>query len=358
MTNLWSRENRKGLALYVDLFEDVPNEYEEQFKKWNQRLQHSNWKHTFLDLKNDAFKAQTVADDFERRGNEYFLRKEFHKAMELYNQALCFVLFNSSQMGLLYGKRGFCFFNLNMYAESMADAELALSTNLPLQMVPKLEECRANSEQLMLLPRRAPIIPKLSFDADTTFPCMTNVLEIHQNDGLESYIVAKTDIEIGQIVLMEAAFTSIAVGFDTAVCFTCLKTCRNLIPCMSCTEAMFCNLECMQRNKVHEISCGEAYHRMPSYIKFVIQSILEAIVSFESIDDLIKFVKDSLTQKDIEIETNTRILNYGLFFGLKSSTKPLPIQVRIIYISIDLPKILNTFFFSRFSSFTRLTQHL
>lgn len=66
---------------------------------------------------------------------------------------------------------------------------------------------------------------------------------------------------------------------------------------------------------------------MPSYIKLVVQSILEAITAFTSVDDLMKFVKATVSGKDIEMETNPRIDNYALFFGLKSSSKPLPLQL-------------------------------
>lgn len=214
-----------------------------------------------------------------------------------------------------------------MYVECMGDMELALQTDFPVAWMEKMNEYQANCMKKMATAiQRTPITPKLSFTADSTFPCIANVIGIRQG-GLESYIVAKTDIDVGQIVLCEKAFVSIAVGYDTAFCITCKKMCKNLFPCAYCVDAMFCSVECMQLNEVHHMTCGDAYNRMPSYIKLVVQSILEAITSFSTIHDLMTFVKSIVARRDHDIKYNEKIANYGLFIGLKMSSKPPPIQL-------------------------------
>lgn len=326
MVNLWYRENRKGPAIYVDLFEDVETEYEEEFKEWDQQLNSSNWPHRFLHFENDAVKNETVARMFDSQGNVYFQRNEFHQAMEMYNQALCFARSNSSRLGILFMKRGFCFFRLGMYVECMEDMELALQTDFPIAWMDKLNEYQANCmKQMSTAIQRAPIALSLSFPADRTFPCIANVISIRQ--GLEPYIVATTDIDVGQIILIEKAFASIAVGYDTAFCITCKKMCKNLFPCAYCVDVMFCSMKCQELNEVHCLTCGDTYNRMPSYIKLVVQSILEAITAFSTIDDLMTFVKSVVARKDHDIRINEKISNYGLFIGLKMSSKPPPIQL-------------------------------
>lgn len=47
---------------------------------------------------------------------------------------------------------------------------------------------------------RKSIVPKLSINADHNFPSLSNVLEINESDAFQSKIVAKTDIDDGQIV--------------------------------------------------------------------------------------------------------------------------------------------------------------
>lgn len=132
MSNLWSKENRKGPPLYEDLFDDISSEYKKSFKEWDQELKNpSEWKHKFLNHQIEAVKSESVANMFDNHGNVYFQRKEYHKAMEMYNQGLCFAPFNSSKMGTMYAKRGFCFFHMQMYAECKEDMELALSTDFP-----------------------------------------------------------------------------------------------------------------------------------------------------------------------------------------------------------------------------------
>lgn len=328
MTNLWSREKRKGNRLYVDLFDGYDGE------EWDSRLQNSTWKHKFLHFQHDAVKSETTAKVFGDQVDGFFRRNQYRQAIEMCNQAMCFTQSQTVQMGILYAKRGFNFFHMEKYMECFTDLLLALdetsfSDESLVLWNEVFEAYKSKCMTIILTPRRhirTPITPELSFDADNTFPCMANVLEI-RNDAVEPYIVAKADIDVGQTVLVEKSFTAIAVGYDRAYCFTCLKTCKNFIPCLTCTDVMFCSKECKESNEIHEIySCGEPFNRMPIHRKFIIQSILEAISMFLTPNDLIKFVEATLSRKDIDMETNDKIRNYGLFIRLKTSSTPVPIQ--------------------------------
>lgn len=325
MTNLWFRENRKGIALYTNLFEHVLDD--DQFTQWDQELNQSQWPHRFLIFDREAAKNDLTSTKFSKEGDFFFQQKEWRKAMELYNRSLCFAQTDQKKMSTLYTKRGVCFFNMEMYKSSLVDIELALSTDQTIEVAAMLHEYRNKCTQLIRGKiKRRPTIPALSFVADEKFPCMANVLEFKndpENPTRSSYFVAKTDINIDQVVLSEEAFTSIAVGYDRMFCFTCLATCKNFVPCMKCTDVMFCDVDCMNRDKIHQITCGAVYHRMPSYIKFVIQSILVAITSFPTIDDLMKFVKATVSRQNpnMEARTDSKVSNYLVFLSLPQSSK-------------------------------------
>lgn len=350
MSNLWTKENRKRIKLlYVNLFEDISED--DQLKQWNHELKNSNWKHRFLDSKKEAKKDELTSKEFNDEGDMLFQAKEWRKAMEFYDRSLCFAPVDSKRMSILFAKRGFCFFNMQMYNDSLIDIEFALGMDHPPEIAAKLYEFRDNSIQMISIKsQRLSIVPSLSFEADDEIPCMANVLELKTD--MESvipkpYFVAKTDIKIGQIVLSEEAFTSIAVGYDRMYCFTCLATVKSFIPCTHCTDVMFCDDDCKERSIVHKMSCGEAYHRMPSYIKFVVQSILKAIASFATINDLMNFVNANNSRKplDSNITTTSQASNYALFFSLPRSSQELPLLlIYKVYTTLLAMKFIKTSF--------------
>lgn len=326
MSELWFRENRKGPAVYVDLFRDISDHKE--FEDWDKKNNDSSWKKCFLHWKLIAKKNNVTAQDYYGSGNIHFRLEEWRKAMEMFNLALHFVEPNAPLKAELYGKRGFCFFNMNMHRECLTDMDLSLACgNLSAEtavMVSKHRtKCLINVERGTFY---KPYNPSIDFDQHDKFPCMANILQIEKVDECESptNIIAKSNIEMGKIVLIEEAFSAIAVGYNTSYCFTCLNTVKNFIPCPNCSDVMFCSDSCMNRSDIHNLSCGATYHRMPSYIKFVLQTIFEAITSFSSIDDLAMFVKCTLNGQNINVSSNPKSMNYALFFGLPKSSNDLP----------------------------------
>ncbi|XP_031617133.1 uncharacterized protein LOC116337000 [Contarinia nasturtii] len=325
MSNLWTKEHRKGFPLYVDLFEDLPLIYEKEFTKWNKQLDESQWKHVFLGNEYEPVKSNETAHQLNVIAIESFQFKDFRKSYELFNQALRFIDKKSPQMGVIFLKRAQCFFNMNMYEQCSADAYLARESNFPNNFLSDLDEYHNNCFEFIKQNERKAQTIKLSIDADKEYPCMANVVKIIKNDIHGMEVVATSDIDIGQTILVEEAFTSISNSFDTTTCFTCQKTCANFIPCERCVDVMFCSIECMGGSEIHKISCGEVYHRMPSYTKFVLQSILKAVVTFPSIDLLIKFVKAKILMQTVDMVMDAKMKNYELFFELTTSNQELPI---------------------------------
>lgn len=324
MSILWKKENS---TTYVDIFDKIPRNLLDQFKEWDQR---SDWKHRFLETTSVPIKSNLIASEFNNKGNECYYRGEWRKAIEFYNRGMCFAQTNSAHFNVMRTKRGFCFSNMSMFKEGIDAIDCLLSTKYLPQWRRKLQRER---KKWIALERETednnqnqPIVPQLSFEADDTTPCLANVLEIKEDNESRSYVVAKCDIDVGQVVLVEESFTSVANGYDRAYCFTCLSTGNDLIPCQQCTDVMFCNDDCMKRNKIHELSCGDDYHRMPIEIKFVIQSILEAITLFPSINRLIEFVEapGAYLPKTTDYMNEAKIYDYGLFLCLLPSTSTPP----------------------------------
>lgn len=346
MANVWLKEHRKGCPLYVDLFEDLSLSYEQKFEEWNNQLNNqSHWKRIFLNQEYAPIKSEQTAHKLNVIATEYFQYKEFRKAFEFYNQALCFSDSQSPSMGHLYLKRAHCFLNMQRYDQCLIDYNFARQSNFPHNMLSSLDEYRDNCLKLLAQIDRKPRTVKLSIDANSDYPCMVNSIKIVKNDFYGVEVVATSDIGIGETVLVEEAFTSISNSYDTMTCFTCQITCANFIPCANCTDVMFCSVTCMKRNDIHKISCGEVYHRMPSYVKFILHSILQAIVSFPSLDLLMKFVKAKVTTQPHNMALDAKMKNYEIFFGLTGSHQDLPILlIHQVYTTLmKMPFILTTF---------------
>lgn len=317
-SRLWSKPGKQHSTMYPELFDNVSPELQMEFIRWDEQLYHSEWKHQFLHYRNNPIKCELTSTRFGNMGNEYFEQREWRKAMEMYNQAMCFARNDSTYFGVLFAKRGFCFTNMKMYDAGIADIDMALSKQLSSEWV---AECRQITEILKEQSKPyEPLMPKLSFGCDTNYPAMANVLELKSDANKRAYIVANVDIDVGKTILLEESFIAITNGHDKTCCATCLNEIRNFIPCFMCTDAVFCSPNCYHKNHIHRMWCGESFHRMPTPVKFVVQSILQAISIFPTIDFLMQFVQVHITSPNavaaaakFKVPLDAKMQNYGLF---------------------------------------------
>lgn len=266
-------------------------------------------KHRFLGKEFEPRKSKQVSTDLRGLGNEQFKKKCWRKAMEFYNESLRFAEEGSENISLAYANRSACFLHLQKYEKCFKDIDLAKTTNYPKRLTHKLEQRETLCvEQMEKAPEnQEDIEPKLSFDSDINFPCMANVLEIRRNAQFGRHIVAKCDIDVGQTVLVEEPYAACFDSNDRTLCFTCMKPTMNFIPCPKCTDAMFCDENCMQSNDNHKIGCGAAYNRLPG-INLVVDTIITALNTFSSVEDLMEFVERKLITSKNRLTSNHTIL--------------------------------------------------
>lgn len=309
--NLWRREPR--FDIFVDLLDpSLPYDY-----VYNQYIEMA--KHRFNGMVYAPVKSDKISTDLRVAGNNKFKVNNWRSAMEYYNRSLLFAVTDSENLSLTYANRSACFFHMQKYNHCLKDIELAREHNYPKRLMQKLDEreieCvkyldekNGNSEDIEE--------PKLSFQADEMFPCMANVLEIKTNQRFGRHIVTKCDIDVGQTVLVEEGFITVFNANDRTLCRTCLKHIQNFIPCRGCTDTMFCDESCMERNDVHRIACGSALYRIPGNVQSHAESILVAIGIFKSVEHLMEFVENQLTSSKTELPRNCSShaqMQYALF---------------------------------------------
>lgn len=157
----------------------------------------------------------------------------------------------------------------------------------------------------------------LSFDANEQFPCLANVLEIQCGADHNKHIVATQDIDVGQIVIVEDMYVQSIHSEKESFCKTCLKSAMNFIPCLNCSDVMFCDEKCMAADKIHEMTCNTLRGQKFGFIR-IVESVLIAVIAFPNAGTLMDFVERSLASRDLyapECDTEAQH-KYRLFLKL------------------------------------------
>lgn len=286
MENLWNKEEYQSRSVYVDLFADFLDETPTNQPKES----------TELDL---CQKNNQRSTELRNAGNEIFLSGNAFDAIRYYSQSLCYAI-DSENIPLAYVNRSACFFRLKMHDKAFRDLELAKKANLPDRMRSKVEKLEKECQKVTdSIEKRANYLPKLSYEADKNYKCMANVLEIVQNDVFGRHIVAKCDIPVGKIVLLEECFVACTKsGHD--MCYTCYRQMDNFIPCPNCPDVLFCSTECSERKMIHRLECSKMSLTNDIKTKLTVDAILVAIETFSGVDNLMNFVDKVLCDDDLD----------------------------------------------------------
>lgn len=310
---LWKKESNGD---FTDLLADKSKI--SGYDEWNRKLKAANWKNHFLNEFIEPRKSNVTSERYRTEGNMFYKSHRLMEAMELYTQSLCFAEPGTTNVSLAYANRAACFFELKMYDKCLVDIDLAAKASYPY-----MENLMARKERCLKAKTSADqpleFHPKLSFEPNEQFPCMANVLDVQQNAEFGRYIVAKCDIDVGQTVLVEESFVSVAMCNDRIQCNTCLQTMNNFIPCTNCTDMMFCDEKCRQQNDIHRQFCDENINRMPSTVKYIAKSVLIAIIAFPDVNELMNLVSDILSKRGKEKPPAANDLQskYKLFLNLQ-----------------------------------------
>lgn len=141
-------------------------------------------------------------------------------------------------------------------------------------------------------PSNGLVAPELDFDADENFPGLSTVVQMECNDKFGRNFVAKSDIDVGKVVMVEEAFVSASdPKSKTNSCEACFKHMRNFIACPKCNGALFCDEICAD-DFTHVFRCGRGRKDDNFWVEFTLRSVLHAMTIFdEGIDDLRNFVE-------------------------------------------------------------------
>ncbi|CAG9832959.1 unnamed protein product [Diabrotica balteata] len=207
-------------------------------------------------------KCDKVSVNLREQGNQKFKGKLLQEALELYTQSLANAEENSENFSKALANRSAVLFELELYEECLKDIEKSLENNYPKDLQPKLIKRKNNALSQVqsekgrtLYFKPAPDLPTAS--KSPSIACATNLLEIQSTPTQGRHVVAKENIEIGDILAVEKPFCHILASEFYSHCHECLRLSYNLLPCSNCTQVFYCSSKCQKEaQKYHKYECN------------------------------------------------------------------------------------------------------
>lgn len=307
-------------ANYIDIFAIARKNLGQCFNEWDDYINlHVNQ----LQTDGTFNKCNQIAKQLLEDGQSHYSQGNYRAAMEQYNKCICFAEMGTKLKSLAYGKRSACFMRMKLYSMALIDIQLALKfkhtgrTLLKLQV--QLIECQKQLKSPIDLTKISVVAPQSSYPLDKNFPCMANVLEIVESKEFGRHIIAKCDIDVGQVVIVTDVFATAATSNTTTTCRICTKTEQNFIACADCSNTMFCRGNCTDQIGIHWLECGTMFYKIDTKLKLPIQTLLIAIDMFPSINHLMEFVSRRVNNANgcgVPKAANDVKSKYGLFLTL------------------------------------------
>ncbi|XP_055301220.1 SET and MYND domain-containing protein DDB_G0273591-like [Sitodiplosis mosellana] len=318
---LWKKESIGKDARLVDFLD-------------SERTHHKHIFSLFDDIsesKKVLEKSGKLSTHYRKKAMSQLESKNWHEAIELLNEALCFAENDSQDVGGAYAERSTCFFNLHMYDHCLTDIKLARSSKCPQVVQAKLSKLRESCKKMLKISPNTEaeddFKPTLSFDASEQCPFVANVVKIEGKEKMGRCITATRDIDVGQAIMVEEGFVW-STTENYRRCCVCLETTNPLVPCKNCTDSLMCFGKC-EKNQLHEIECnmglptvnGKEVNGKEVNFQLVVRSILMALKTIPNLNELIRFVERIVSAEDNEPinSASTPLSRYAVFLenGLK-----------------------------------------
>lgn len=310
-------------TLYQQIFDEILDELQANgimalvfcsFAKLNTVNEKSNYVDEMLaqyfrnpDIQLRKTKSNEKSMELRNSGNVHFANTKYLMALKMYNKSICYAENDSEEISLGYANRSAVYCALGLHDDCLKNIELAMKiSTLPATVMDKL-----NKRKTLCLEQRTDKIisminPQLSFPPHPQVPFIANCLELRENTQYGRHIITTVDLKAGDVVAIEESFCScVPCELKYQRCENCLiENNQNLIPCKYCTSVMFCGDECYAEayNKFHKFECSiihyiqKMFHKTLSLAMLALRTVICAITTFNSPDELMAFVEETRDQ--------------------------------------------------------------
>lgn len=342
---LWEKESKHKNALYTNICaaNGCGDRLNEIYRDVRGEINaHKQMKTLYL-------KSNKIALEKRKLGRNDFDNRNWSDAMDWFNESLCFAEIGTKSVGIAYADRSACFFNMKMFEKCLIDIELAKRNNYPKHLIPELEK-RKESCLTRLQHHQTGKNVNLALESHLKeygyFTGASEKIGIGVKVGRCS-IEAKQNIDVGEIVAVDRAFTKTLFTIYGWKCNICLKSNTNLVPCKRCTTAMFCH-ECVD-NDLHQYECRLKTSKYCSYNNYLMRELRTFVIAmnlFTSADQMMQFIEESLSETHTPItDLSDERMRYKSFLKLinnysNTDDKQLaPIVFCVYKILLEIPKV-------------------
>lgn len=263
--------------------------------------------------------------EFRKQGNQFFSLKnqDYVRALELYNQSICYAEWDSEEMGIGYANRSAIYLAWKKYELCLENIKLAQEHGYPSHLMEKLTKRSADCEKELAKKKKnghggggdddddeddeddeVILAPKLSYAPHPKVPFIADCLEMRESVEQGRFIVTNRDLSVGKVIAIEDSFCSWTLpSVRYQRCAMCLEECDyNLIPCKQCTSTMFCSKDCADEahTKFHQYECPivDFMYKMLNIIQLsAVRVSICALTTFETTDALLQFAQDPASMK-------------------------------------------------------------
>ncbi|KAL9698255.1 hypothetical protein quinque_001696 [Culex quinquefasciatus] len=211
----------------------------------------------------EPVKSNAKAAHFRQEGNHFYLAKRYEKALEKYNESICYAEAGSDQLAMGYANRSAIYFEQGEFEFALLNIRLARDHNYPEKLMGKLSARENNCRKKIdegLAKDNVPC-PRMGINVEVNpkIPFLAKGIGMKQYPGSGRGLVAERNFKTGDVILDEKTILSVvSVANRYLNCSHCgISNQHSLIPCPNCVHCMYCSGECLVEDKpLHRFECG------------------------------------------------------------------------------------------------------
>lgn len=252
-------------------------------------------------------KSNKLSDKLRSQGNKFFSDGLFLNAIDEYNKSLCFAELTGDQFNLsvAYANRADALFRMDLPRDCLKSIELAKAANYPEHLEQRLTLMAARCQEKIkfTLQPRPKYRLQLSHPANERIPFVAKNLRLKESEEFGRHIVTTQDLNVGDVIMIERPFVvCLRPGRRYKRCSHCTNNERfTLIPCKSCTNAMYCSDRCLEEAHLvyHRFECGisENLLHFDEFSALALRCLLVGLSVFETWDKFQEFINEQRTTK-------------------------------------------------------------
>lgn len=273
--HVWQRETNDPDALYIDLFATLDGANQPNSFASSQPAQMTG-------------KCKNLAKKYINAGNSEYNTRNYIDAMDSFNRSLQYVETTAADdIATIHIRRSDCFRSLKLYDKALVDVKTAESISgsnaLLSQMNPKLDAFLSEEQQKSAYIQK-PLV------SHHNYPGLSECLGIFTDKTFGRQIVAKSSIDVGEVVINEQILFFATIATNTR-CSYCFKERQNFIACPTCADAMFCNQNCLAHDQIHRTTCQTSFASFDLQLKIQVYAMLKILQLFDGVDELCNWIE-------------------------------------------------------------------